>query len=166
MSLYYLYTETLSKKLFGQFCYTGHENRRKILFYIWIIFVLSLSEVFCQVFLITAELAAKWYFVMKFVKEIVKELSLYYLYTIFILSLYCKNYLYIIFILSLYCKNYLYIIFILHYIIFILKSCQKHFLPILLPWAKVYALFGTNQVGDVKIMFIILTVAAKPQFGR
>jgi len=31
---------------------------------------------------------------------------------------------------------------------------------------KVYAVFGTNQVGDVKIMFIILIVAAKPQFGR
>ena len=31
---------------------------------------------------------------------------------------------------------------------------------------KVYAVFGTNQVGDVKIMFIILIVAVKPQFGR
>ena len=30
---------------------------------------------------------------------------------------------------------------------------------------KVYALFGTNQVGDIKIMFITLSVAAKTQFG-
>ena len=31
---------------------------------------------------------------------------------------------------------------------------------------KVYAVFGTNQVGDVKIILIILTVAAKTQFWR
>ena len=54
----------------------------------------------------------------------------------------------------------------IHVIISFVNDLAKFIAFILAREVKVYALFGINQVGDVKIMFIILTVAAKPQFGR
>ena len=54
----------------------------------------------------------------------------------------------------------------IHLIMSYVNDLAKFIVFILTREVKVYALFGTNQGGDVKIMFIILTVAAKTQFGR